>query len=94
MPTLTPEEQNAIGAAVSMLRPYANTLLQLIASGLTDEQIVEELDPWIPAPMAGPLAALADAVAKHGPGVLGAIHAGLASDRWASILPKLVAALQ
>ena len=94
MPNLTPEEQNAIGSAVSMLRPYAGTLMQLVASGLTDEQIVEELDPWIPAPMAGPLAALADAVAKHGPGVLWAIHAGLVSERWASILPKLVAALQ
>ena len=94
MPKLTPEEQNAIGGAVQMLRPYSGTLMELIAQGLTDEQIVAELDPWIPAPMAGPLANLASVVSTHGPSVLAAIHPGLVSDRWSSILPKLVEALQ
>jgi hypothetical protein len=94
MPNLTAQEQNAIGGAVAMLRPHGGTLVELAASGMNDDQIVSQLDPWIPAPMVPELANLAAVVAQHGPAVLGTIHPGLAVDRWASILPKLVAALQ
>jgi hypothetical protein len=61
---------------------------------MNDDQIVSQLDPWIPSPMVPELAQLAAVVAQRGPAVLAAIHPGLAVDRWASILPKLVAALQ
>jgi hypothetical protein len=94
MPNLTPQEQNAIGGAVAMLRPHGSTLVELAASGMNDDQIVSQLDPWIPSPLVPELAQLAAVVAQHGPAVLAAIHPGLAVDRWASILPKLVAALQ
>ena len=94
MPNLTPAEQNAIGGAVAMLRPHGGTLVQLAASGMNDDQIVAQLDPWIPSPMVPELAQLAAVVSQHGPAVLGTIHPGLAVDRWATILPKLVAACQ
>jgi hypothetical protein len=61
---------------------------------MTDDQIVAQLDPWIPTPMVPELANLAAVVLKHGPSVLGAIHPGLITDRWAAILPKLVEACQ
>jgi len=94
MPTLTQQEQEAIGGAVAMLRPHGNTLVQLGASGMNDDQIITQLEPWIPGPMVPELANLAAVVAQHGPAVLGAIHPGLAVDRWAGILPKLVSACQ
>jgi hypothetical protein len=94
MPELTPQEQNAIGGAVAMLRPHGGTLVELAASGMDDAQIIAQLDPWIPSPMVPELANLAAVVASHGPAILGAIHPGLAVDRWASILPKLVEACQ
>jgi hypothetical protein len=94
MPTLTQQEQEAIAGAVAMLKPHGNTLVQLAASGMTDDQIVSELDPWIPTPMVPEIARLAAVVAVHGPTVLGAIHPGLVVDRWAVILPKLVEVCQ
>jgi hypothetical protein len=94
MPTLTPEEQKAIGAAVVMLRPHGATLVQLAGSGMNDLQIIEQLEPWIPAAMVPELANLAAVVGQHGPSVLQAIHPGLAVDRWAILLPKLVSELQ
>lgn len=91
MPLLTEHEQAAITAAVSMLRPHAAMIAPLTET-LTDERIVDELEPWIPAGVVPSLEALAAVVAKHGPAVLASIHPGLATDRWAGILPKLVAA--
>jgi hypothetical protein len=94
MPTLTPEEQKAIGGAVAMLRPFAAQLVDMAASSTDDQAIVTELEAFIPSAMVGPLAALSDVVGTHGPAVLGAIHPALASDRWATILPKLIAACE
>lgn len=94
MPTLTPEEQKAIGGAVAMLRPFAAQLVDMAASSTDDQAIVTELEAFIPSAMVGPLAALSAVVETHGPAVLGAIHPALASDRWATILPKLIAACE
>ena len=89
MPQLTEEERNAIGAAVQALKPYGETLVQLAAAG-TDEQVVDNLDPWIPAGMVPSVMALSAIVTKHGPAVLQAIHPGLNTERWPKILEKLV----
>ncbi len=91
MPELTPQEQAAISTAVRSLQPFAATLVQLASSGATDEQIVDELDPWIPGGMVPSLQALAATVEAKGHSVLGAIHPQLATERWAKILPLLVA---
>lgn len=90
MPNLTEVEQRAIAGPVSMLRPFAGNLVELAAGPFSDEQIVDELEGFIPGAMVPGLESLAAVVAKHGPAVLGVIHPGLAVDRWASILPKLV----
>ncbi len=92
MPALTDHEKAAIGGAVAMLRPFAGHLVGMTEGPATDSQIVDELEQFIPAGMVPSLEALAAVVAKHGPAVLNAIHPGLASDRWAKILPQLVAA--
>ena len=91
MPTLDDSEKKAIAGAVSMLRPFADHLIQMEASTLTDEQIVENLDPFVPEAMIQSLTDLSDVVAKRGVAVLGAIHPGLVKDRWGGILVKLVA---
>lgn len=90
MPQLTDHEQAAIGGAVAMLRPFAGHLVGMTDGPATDPQIVDELEQFIPAGMVPSLEALAAVVAKHGPAVLASIHPGLASDRWAKILPQLV----
>jgi hypothetical protein len=91
MPLLSQEEQEAIGGAVAMLRPFAGQLVSMAASSLPDTGIVDELEGFIPGAMVPGLQNLAVVVAKYGPSVLSAIHPALASDRWASILPQLVA---
>lgn len=92
LPTLTQDEQKAIGGAVAMLRPFAGHLVGLTAGPAVDADIVAELEGFIPAAMVPSLEALAAVVADHGPNVLAAIHPDLATERWASILPQLVAA--
>lgn len=89
MPNLDDNEKKAIAGAVSMLRPFADTLLELAASNLTDDQIIENLDPYIPEALTGSIIALSVIAQKYGPNVLGAIHPGLATDRWVTILAKL-----
>lgn len=93
MPTLTPEEQQAIAPVVKMLQPFGPQLVAITNTPATDEQIVTELEGYIPENMVGGIVALNAATVKHGKAVLGFIHPGLASDRWAVILPKLCEAL-
>lgn len=92
MPELTDQEKAAIGAAVAALSKFAEHLVGMTDGPATDRQIVDGLEPWIPPGMVPSLEALANVVAKHGPNVLATIHPRLASDRWAGILPQLVAA--
>ena len=92
MPEMTQIEQGAVARAARMLRPFAGMLVELAQSPATDEQIVAELEPWIPGPMVPDLQIVAGIVQKHGPSVLGAVHAGMVSDRWSALLPRLVAA--
>lgn len=90
MPQLTQEEQQAIAGAVMMLKPYGGMIVDMAAQVADDAAIVEELEPWIPAPMLGSLEALSVIVQAHGPAILAQIHPALATERWKGILPKLV----
>lgn len=93
MPVLTDEEKTAISKAVAMLRPFGSQLSDLGNSAASDDQIVAELSGYIPDPLIDSIQALNQIVQRHGKDVLSAIHPGVATDRWAGILPKLVEAL-
>ena len=92
MPALTQDEQKSIGGAVAMLRPFAPQLLTMTA--LSDSQIVAELEGYVPVGLVESLKALGLVVTAHGPTALSVIHPGLATDRWAAILPKLIKACE
>jgi hypothetical protein len=94
LPELNEAEQKALATATAALQPWGATLVQMEATTLSDDRVIENMFPWIPEAMVGPLEDLAVVVAKHGPVVLGVIHPGMAIERWGVILPKLVAALK
>lgn len=94
MPELTNEERQAVALSAKMLSPFAPQLVELGNSPATEEQIVGELEGYVPDHMVGPLTTLAAIITKHGPGVLGIIHPGLAVPKWGVVLQKLAVALQ
>lgn len=94
LPDMTNEERQALAISAKMLGPFAPQLLELGNSQATEEQIVGELEGYIPGHMIGPLVTLAAAIGKHGPGLLAVIHPGLAVPKWGGILQKLAVALQ
>ena len=94
MPELDDAEKKAMNIAASALQPFAESLMNMAASPMTDDQIIESMFPWIPEAMIQPLGDLAAVVAKHGPVVLQVIHQGMVNDRWKTILPKLVDAFR
>lgn len=88
-PMLDKAEMQAIGKAVAMLRPFAGQLVKITEGQATDDQIVDELEGFVPGGMVESLLALAALVKKHGKDVLAVIHPALATDRWATIVNKL-----
>lgn len=89
MPNLTDDEKKLLGRGIAMLRPFGGQLAELTKTEATNDQIVAELEGYIPDSMIESINALDDACMKHGPAILGQIHPELATDRWAAIVKAL-----
>ncbi len=89
MPNLSDAEKKLLGRGIAMLRPFGGQLAELTKTEATNDQIISELEGYIPDSMIESIAALDDACAKHGNSILGQIHPELATDRWAEIVKGL-----
>ena len=87
---LTAEEKAAIAPAVNMLSRFGANLVQAAAQDQRGpDAAAEELMGYIPPAIYASLVELAKVTANHGPAVLGLIHPGMATERWAAILSEL-----
>ena len=89
MPNLTDDERKLLGRGIAMLRPFGGQLAELTKTEATNDQIVAELEGYIPDSMIDSINALDDACQKYGPAILGQIHPELATERWAAIVKAL-----
>jgi len=89
MSNLTDDERKLLGRGIAMLRPFGGQLAELTKTKATNDQIVSELEGYIPDSMIDSINALDDACQKYGPAILGQIHPELATERWAAIVKAL-----
>lgn len=89
MPTLTQDEEKALGAIVGMLAPFGGHLAKVAAEVSDDEAIVGELIGFVGDSVVPSLKALEAITKTHGPAVLAKIHPELATPRWVGIVAKL-----